>query len=199
MFMKRPSLIRPRLAGGFSLVELMVAMVIGLIVIGAVLALVLSMVRANNQTVGATRLTQELRATAGLMASDLKRAGGVTDPLTAATSNGGDPDTTFAAINTATAGCIRYAYAAAEGGSFHAISLQSGAVFMDGGATAADATCTGGTRLSSPQVSITELTFNRTGRRIDITLKGTLVGNADRAVINVISRAFTQTVFVRST
>lgn len=198
--LKKPHLLtQSRVAGGFSLVELMVAMVISLIVIGAVIALVLSMIRANNQTVAATRLTQELRATAALMASDLRRAGGVTDPLTAVTSNGGDPDTTFATIDTATAGCIRYAYADAEGGNFHAISLQGGAVFMDAGATAADATCDGGTRLSSPQVSITALTFTRAGRRIDITLRGTLVGNADRAVINVVSRAFTQTVFVRST
>jgi Tfp pilus assembly protein PilW len=52
---------------GFSLVELMVAMVLALIVIGAVIALVLSMMRANNQTISATRLTQELRATAALI------------------------------------------------------------------------------------------------------------------------------------
>ena len=36
---------------GFSLIELMVAMVLGLIVIGSVIALVLSMMRANNQTI----------------------------------------------------------------------------------------------------------------------------------------------------
>ena len=171
----------PRTAGrhaGFSLVELMVAMVLGLIVIGAVIALVLSMMRANNQTIGATRLTQELRATAALMAADLRRSGGVVDP--------------FAAIDTATAGCIRYSYADAEGGNFHAINFRNGAVFLDAGATAADATCNDGTRLSSQQVTITGLTFTRTGRRIDITLAGQLAGNAD------IRRAFTQTVYVRS-
>ena len=59
---------------GFSLVELMIAMVVGLIVVGAVLALVVSMIRANNQTIQATRLTQELRATAAVIASEAKLA-----------------------------------------------------------------------------------------------------------------------------
>lgn len=181
---------RPRRVAGFSLVELMVAMVLGLIVIGAVIALVLSMIRANNQTIGATRLTQELRATAALMAADLRRAGGVVDPLTVATANNGDPNNPFAAITTATAGCIQYSYANAEGGNFHAISLQNGAVFLAAGAT--DPGCAAGVRLSSPQVTITGLTFTRAGRRIDITLTGQLAGNAD------IRRAFTQTVYVRS-
>ncbi len=179
-------------SAGFSLVELMVAMVLALIVIGAVIALVLSMMRANNQTISATRLTQELRATAALIEADLRRAGGVVDPLTSATSNGGQPDTTLATINTATAGCIRYSYAGAEGGNFHAVSLQNGAVFLDAGAAAADATCDGGTRLSSPQVSITGLTFTRTGRRVDVTLNGRLANNAD------IRRTYTQSVYVRS-
>lgn len=181
---------RSRRAAGFSLVELMVAMVLGLIVIGAVIALVLSMIRANNQTIGATRLTQELRATAALMAADLRRAGGVADPLTVATANNGNPANPFAAITTATAGCIQYAYADAEGGNFHSISLRDGAVFL--AAAAADPGCTGGVRLSSQQVTITGLTFARAGRRIDITLTGQLSGNAD------IRRAFTQTVYVRS-
>jgi Tfp pilus assembly protein PilW len=177
---------------GFSLVELMVAMVLALIVIGAVIALVLSMMRANNQTISATRLTQELRATAALMEADLRRAGGVLDPLTSATAIGGQPDTTLATINTATAGCVIYSYAGAEGGNFHSLSLQNGAVFLDAGATAADATCNGGTRLSSQQVSITGLTFARTGRRIDITMNGQLANNAD------IRRSYTQSVYVRS-
>lgn len=178
-------------ASGFSLVELMVAMVLGLIVIGAVIALVLSMIRANNQTIGATRLTQELRATAALMAADLRRAGGVRDPLTVATASPtGTPLNDFAVIDTATAGCIQYSYEAAEGGDFHAISLQDGAVFLAAGPE--DPGCAAGVRLSSPQVTITGLTFTRAGRRIDITLTGQLSGNAD------IRRAFSQTVYVRS-
>lgn len=183
---------RKSMQGGFSLVELLVAMVLGLIVIGAVLALVLSMINANNQTIQATRLTQELRATAALISADLRRAGGVQDPLTTATANGGQPDTTLSTISTATAGCIQYSYANAPGGNFHAISLQNGAVFMDAGTSAR--ACNGGIRLSSQQVTITGLTFAQNGRRIDITMAGRLSGTIN----SNINRAFTQSVFVRS-
>lgn len=189
MPMRSPADVRKRHHAGFSLVELMVAMVLGLIVIGAVIALVLSMIRANNQTIAATRLTQELRATAALMAADIRRAGGLQDPLTRATANGGGPQNPFAAITTTTAGCIQYAYEDAEGGNFHSIALVNGAILMNAGASAA---CTGGTRLSSQQVTITALTFAQTGRRIDIAMTGQITGNAN------IRRAFTQSVFVRS-
>ena len=54
---------------GLSLIELMVSLAIGLIVIGGVLGLVLSIIRSNNQTIQATRLTQELRAIASAVPS----------------------------------------------------------------------------------------------------------------------------------
>lgn len=192
-----------RTGAGFSLVELMVAMVLGLIVIGAVIALVLSMMRANNQTIAATRLTQELRATVALMEADLRRAGGTGDPLTAATSNGGDPATTYASITIPTTGnpCIRYAYQGAEGGDFHALSLQGGAVFLDTGIAVADATCDAGTPLSSQMVKITELTFirqgpcgtsNSSGRCIHVTLEGELANDS------TIRRRYSQDIYVRS-
>ena len=44
---------------GFSLIELMVALVVGLIVSGALLAFTISSVRANAEYVSAARLTQE--------------------------------------------------------------------------------------------------------------------------------------------
>ena len=192
-------------AGGFSLIELMVAMVLGLIVIGAVIALVLSMMRANNQTIAATRLTQELRAVAALMSSDLRRAGGVIDPLTVATADAGNPNNPFAAItipavpnNT----CIQFGYSnpvGEEGLNFHTISLSGSEVRM---ATAQNATpnCATGTRLSSEQVRVTNLRFIRAGRRIDITVQGCL-SNRERTACdptNPIARSYSQTVYVRS-
>lgn len=189
-------------SAGFSLVELMVAMVLALIVIGAVITLVLSMMRANNQTIASTRLTQELRAVTALMVNDLRRAGGVVDPMTVATAAGGNPNNPFAAVNTATAGCILYSYAGAEGGNFRAISLSNGAVFIVAAATAADAECADAvTRLSSRQVTITGLTFQRqspcgtanaNGRCIRITLAGRLTGDA------TITRQYTQDIYIRS-
>ena len=60
---------------GFTLVELMVALVAGLIVSGAALAFFFSSMRSNGEYVQSTRLTQELRNSMDLITRDLRRAG----------------------------------------------------------------------------------------------------------------------------
>lgn len=60
---------------GFTLVELMVALVAGLIVSSAVLAFFFSGMRSNGDYVQSTRLTQELRNSLSLVTRDLRRAG----------------------------------------------------------------------------------------------------------------------------
>ena len=166
-------------AAGFTLIELMVAMVLGLIVMGAVIALVMSMIRANNQTIQSTRLTQELRATAAVITGELQRAGSASNPFNITTA------TALGTVNTATAGCIIYSYSDEAGTTINrAISLSGGAVFM--GTTACG---NGGTRLSSGSVTITGLTFVRNGRRITVNLSGQMPSNA------TITRSYTQSVF----
>ena len=60
---------------GFSLVELMVALVAGLLVTTAVVAFALSSMKSNGEYVQSTRLTQELRGTMDLVTRELRRAG----------------------------------------------------------------------------------------------------------------------------
>jgi prepilin-type N-terminal cleavage/methylation domain-containing protein len=60
---------------GFSLIELMIAMVVGLVVSGAVLAFTLASMKSNSDYVLSTRLTQELRNSMDLITRDLRRAG----------------------------------------------------------------------------------------------------------------------------
>ena len=62
-------------SAGFSLIELMVALVAGLIVVGAVLAFTVSSVKSNSDFVKSTRLMQELRNSSDFITSELKRAG----------------------------------------------------------------------------------------------------------------------------
>jgi Tfp pilus assembly protein PilW len=69
----------------------MVALVLSLIIAGAVLALVLAIIRSNRLTLQSTRLNQELRATLSVVAADLRRARGVDDPLSSALLVGGNP------------------------------------------------------------------------------------------------------------
>ncbi len=60
---------------GFSLVEMMIAIVAGLILVGSTLGFTLSGVRSNTDFVNATYLTQELRGVMDLVTRELKRAG----------------------------------------------------------------------------------------------------------------------------
>jgi prepilin-type N-terminal cleavage/methylation domain-containing protein len=62
-------------SGGFSLVELMIALAAGLVVSGAAVAFLMSSFRSNGEYVISTRLTQELRNTLDLVTRDLRRAG----------------------------------------------------------------------------------------------------------------------------
>lgn len=62
-------------AQGFTLVELMVALVAGLIVVGAVGAFAASSLRANSEYIRATKLNQELRTNLGFITDELRRAG----------------------------------------------------------------------------------------------------------------------------
>jgi prepilin peptidase dependent protein B len=104
--------------GGFSLIELMVAMVIGLIVSGAVLAFTVSSVRANSEYVQAVRLTQELRAIGQFVDSELRRAGYDEAALSYVANTSATEFSDFSPIlvdDTADANCVIYAYDRAPG------------------------------------------------------------------------------------
>ena len=60
---------------GLSLIELMVALTIGLAVLGGVLAMMMNGMRANAESMKAIRLNQEMRAAMDLMVRDVRRAG----------------------------------------------------------------------------------------------------------------------------
>jgi prepilin-type N-terminal cleavage/methylation domain-containing protein len=64
------------LTRGFTLVELLVALALGLLVIAAALGFFLQLVRAGSETVLSTRLQQELRTTMALVATEVRRARG---------------------------------------------------------------------------------------------------------------------------
>lgn len=102
-----------RRSGGFSLIELMVALVVGLIVSGAVLAFTVSSVRANSEYVQAVRLTQELRAVGQFVDSELRRAGYDEAALSYVANTTATEFSDFSPIlvdSTAGANCVIYAY-----------------------------------------------------------------------------------------
>jgi prepilin peptidase dependent protein B len=60
---------------GFTLVELMVGLVVGLIVIGGSLAMFLSTLQSSNHTLKMSKLNQNLTAVMQLMVNEVRRAG----------------------------------------------------------------------------------------------------------------------------
>lgn len=128
---------------GFSLIELMVAMVAGLIVSGAVLAFTLASMKSNSDYMLSTRLTQELRNTLDLVTRDLRRAGYDEDALKYLASGNATPfsrirlcndanactavNTTAVVPPTAPITCAIYAYDRA-GGTDGVVDLSNGEV-----------------------------------------------------------------------
>jgi prepilin-type N-terminal cleavage/methylation domain-containing protein len=68
-------------SSGFSLIELMIAIAVGIVVSGAVLAFAMASMKSNGDFVLSTRLTQELRNSLDLATRDLRRAGYDEDAL----------------------------------------------------------------------------------------------------------------------
>src|SRR3546814_16319722 len=113
----RPGGSGARRARGFSLIELMVAMVAGLVVGGAVLAFAIASMKSNADYLVSTRLTQDLRSTLDLVTRELRRSGYDEDSLGyISTSSGSDFARLLLDVESATAGefhCVIFAYARA--------------------------------------------------------------------------------------
>jgi prepilin-type N-terminal cleavage/methylation domain-containing protein len=60
---------------GFSLVELMISLTLGLVVMGGALSIVTSILATNTSTLKMTRLNEELRTVMMMLTRDLRRAG----------------------------------------------------------------------------------------------------------------------------
>lgn len=60
---------------GFNLVELMVAMVAGLLLVAAVISLFATILKANHTAMQTSRLNQEIQMLTDMMARDIQRAG----------------------------------------------------------------------------------------------------------------------------
>lgn len=73
---------------GFTLIELMISIVVGLLLLSTVIGIFIAMIRSDSDNLKSIRLNQQLRATMSLIARDLRRAGynggAIADVMTAA-------------------------------------------------------------------------------------------------------------------
>lgn len=155
---------------GFTLIELMVGLAVGLVLMAAMVALVLSVLKSNADAVASTRLTQEGRAIGDLVQREVKRARYNGNHLLFI-GQGATPANAFGPITIAgTKDCIKFSYDANDDGALGAsevksIFLAGGAVYFAQGNTYAGVTCTSTTaptlKLSSPDVRVNSLVFEQ--------------------------------------
>lgn len=86
---------------GMTLIEMMIAMLIGLLVTGAVIAIFISNVKSSSENIKMIHLNQELRTVMGFMSDEIKRSGYSADATVASFID---------YFNTATANCVLYSY-----------------------------------------------------------------------------------------
>lgn len=195
---------------GFTLVEMMVALVVGLIVSGAAAAFVVSIAKANSQDLQVTRLTQELRAVSEVVNREIRRARYVADPL-ANIAQGGvtSPNDPISILDSASGAgstdCIslKYDRSPSEAGTpvTRTIYLDSGRVYVtDLG------TCSGGQAISSPEVTITEFSFDNDTNAangvaaVDTFVRSRVGGHLNQVVgeLSSLNRTFQQDSHIRS-
>lgn len=128
---------------GFSLIELMIGLVLGLIVVGAVSSFAVATLRASSQNERSSRLTQDLRTAMNLVIRELRRSG-YDGAAVARLGTGASLSnfTTMQAPPFGPAGCLSYQYDR-SGNQFRAIRASNGALEM-ATATAALTDCGGG-------------------------------------------------------
>lgn len=201
-------------AKGFTLVELMVGMAVGMILLTAMVALVISILRANSDVIAGAKLTQEGRAIGDIMQRELKRARFNGLYLTFV-GQGGTPANPFGPITGEDASvvlvdddCIKFSYdtdddGALDAGEVKSFFLDNDAVYFSQADEYGDALCADGTgamRLSSPDVLVTDLHFeqldanNKNHLNVAFALALTRTDGDDTGI----TRQFDQTIQLRN-
>lgn len=197
--------------GGFTLIELMVALVVGLVVILAAVSFLVSIAKANSEDIQVTRLTQELRALSEVTSREIRRARYVADPIGLVAQGGlGNHDRLDVYDldgDISDNECIVFEYdeppdPPVPGGLVtRSIRLEGGRVFLNpvaGGGV----DCAGGSAISSPEIEITDLVFEHDAAadafRVDMTVTGRLDAAVAPPALEGMTRSFRQTIYVRS-
>ena len=95
---------------GFTLVELMIGITLGLVVTGSLVAFTTSMVRANSDNVRLMRLTEDLRTGMNLMTREVRRSGYDNESVNSALTSKAPSAYSDLTVETKTAGRIVYEY-----------------------------------------------------------------------------------------
>lgn len=156
---------RPQRQRGLSLTELMISLLVGLIIMGAVLDTYLGIAAAERDALNAAKLNMELRGALDVMTDDIRRAGyrgrstdpdinNDPNPFVART---GTPFTDLAIKDSGT--CIEFAYDANDNGLLDAATELYGFRIQSDTAGTRVQVRTGGTNMDAATCSATGTTW----------------------------------------
>lgn len=155
---------------GFTLVELMIAILLGLIVVGATITIYIATLRSSTDTVRSARLNYDLDAAMALMVNDIRRAGYWGGAVIGSDARDNPANLAANTLQIPNASCVLYSYDANGNGQIsdderYGFRLTNGALQMRlSGTTTAD--CNDGVwqaltlNSGGEQVEITTLTFS---------------------------------------
>lgn len=103
---------------GYTLIEIMIALLIGLIIVAATITIYISTVRGSTDTIRSARLNHDLESAMSLMMNDIRRAGYWGGAIAGADSKTNPFTTGTANIVIPEAGCILYTYDADADGHY---------------------------------------------------------------------------------
>lgn len=196
---------------GFTLVELMIAIALGLIVVLAAVGFVVAVAKSNSENIQATRLTQELRSISEVVGREVRRARFVADPVGLIGSGGAvNRDDIYPQADGIPANCIVFSYDEPPTPPAAGVAVTRSVYFVpaDGeiflnptvvpaGPLLSAVDCAGGSVLNTPQIVITNFQVTKTGSQVDIDITGRLAAPAGSSLASA-TRRFKKTVYVRS-
>ncbi len=120
---------------GLTLIEMMIAMLLGLLVTGSIIAIFISNVKSSSENIKMIHLNQELRTVMGFMSDELKRSGYSADPGV----------NFFGGLVPVNPTCLLYSYDADGSGTIDASGAENYGFRIDSGrvmwGNSADNTC----------------------------------------------------------
>jgi prepilin peptidase dependent protein B len=182
---------------GITLIELMIAIVLGILVSGAVITIFITNVQSATENIKMVRLNQELRTVMGFVSDEIKRTG---------YSASSDEDY-MAAWDTSTANCVIYSYDQNADGSAYAAAtdrlgfrLSGGVVSWGQNVTSCAAgnwqplTETGVANISAVAITPNPIVAGSLNiNQIELTITGEITLNS-----NTVQRQITETIRVRN-
>lgn len=179
---------------GFTLIELMLGIIIGLFIIGAVGAVYISTIRGSADTVRHARLNHDLETAMTLMVNDIRRSGYWGGAISGAVSELNPFMLAATKVNRPSASCILYSYdgdgdAAVDTDEYYGFKLDNGTIRMRLGGVGANTTdCTSGIWgtgeiIDGDEINITALVITLTSTCINVTQSTTAcTGSGDKIV-----------------